>query len=403
MKKIIAIIMSLVLLFSLTSCGKKEIETNTNDEIVIKVGMVCIGDENAAYDRNFYQAADNATKILSDKGINVEWLYTYNHPEGDAVTTDCEELAEYGCNIVFLNSYGQEDSMLMVAADHPDTYFAALTNEASSRDNNSNTINAFPSIYEGRYLAGIAAGCKVQEMIDNGDITKEEAKLGYIGAFPFAEVISGYSAFFLGARSVCPDITMSVVFVNSWSDATLEQAAAESLYSRGCVLISQHSDSTTPATNAEKNGIYHIGYNIDMSDIAPNASIISTRIDWTNYFVKMIESYYNGKELPQDYMGYGIADGEVVLTELNESIAAPGTAEAIAKAEEEIKNGNLHVFDTSTFTVNGEVITESLVDITGDFIGDEGYNAIFDGYYHESYFKSAPSFDIQIDGITLVN
>ncbi len=405
MKKLVAILLAVTLVFALAACGEQK-QAEKNDESQkqpLKIGMVCIGDEQAAYDRNFYMAADAAKAQLAKDGIDVEWVYTYNHPEGDPVAVDCEELADAGCVAVFLNSYGMEPAMLTVAGDYPETVFIGMTNEASQRDNLENTVNAFPNIFEGRYLAGVAAGCKLQEMINNGEIKAEEAVIGYVGAFTFAEVLSGYTSFFLGARSVCPSATMMVEFIGSWGDPAMEANTAQDLIDKGAVLISQHSDSTTPATTAEKNGVYHVGYNIAMSDIAPDASIISSRIDWTNYMVYVIKTLAEGGKVDQDYTGHGLKDGDVKLTELNEKIAAPGTADAIAKAEEAIKAGTLHVFDTSTFTVGGVNPTEGLVDMDGDFVGEPEYNAIKDGYYHESFYKSAPNFDLRIDGITLVN
>ena len=400
MKKVLSVLLVMVMIFSLAACGSSE--TEASDE-VYKVGMVCIGDENAAYDRNFYNAADAAKEILAEKGINIEWTYTYNHPEGDPVATDNSELAEMGCIAVFNNSYGMEPAMLTVAADYPDTVFAALTNEASQRDSLDNTVNAFPSVYEGRYLAGVAAGMKLQEMIDNGEIKEDEAVIGYVGAYTFAEVISGYTAFYLGAKSVCPSVTMKVEFIGSWGDPTMEAATAQDLIDRGAVLISQHSDSTTPATTAQSNGVYHVGYNLDMTDVAPEASIISSRIDWTNYFVYVIETIVNGGTVDQDYKQHGYADGDVALTTLNESVAAEGTADKLAEVEAALADGSLQVFDTSKFTVDGKTPAEGLVDMDGDFQGEADYNAIFDGYYHESYYKSAPNFDLRIDGIELIN
>ena len=404
MKRILAIILAAAMVVSLAACGSSSSDNATEaGSTTIKAGMVCIGNENQAYDRNFYMAADAAKEALAAKGIEVEWVYTYDHPEGDPVAEDCQDLADSGCQVVFLNSYGMEPAMLTVAADYPDTIFCSLTNEASQRDDLDNTVNAFPSIYEGRYLAGIAAGMKLNEMIENGEITADKAVIGYVGAYTFAEVLSGYTSFFLGARSVCPDATMMVEFIGSWGDPTLEAATAQDLIDRGAVLISQHSDSTTPATTAQSNGVAHVGYNISMSDVAPEASIISSRIDWTNYFVYVIETIANGGTVDQDYMQHGLKDGDVVLTELNTAVAAEGTAEAIAEAQAKIESGEIHVFDVSTFTVNGETPDTGLIDTDGDFVGNEDCNAIFDGYYHESYFKSAPNFDLRIDGITLVN
>lgn len=408
MKKLLAYLLALVMVFGLVGCSSGSdtsadapVEEETSDT-VYTVGMVCIGNEEMAYDRNFYHAADAAKEILAGKGINIEWKYTYDHPEGDPVAEDCIEFAEDGAIAVFLNSYGMENAMLSVAADYPDTVFAALTNEGSKSDDLDNTVNAFPSIYEGRYLAGVAAGMKLNEMIDNGEITEDEAVLGYVGAYTYAEVVSGYTAFYLGAKSVCDSATMLVEFIGSWGDPAMEATTAQDLIDRGAVVVSQHSDSTTPATTCQQNGVYHIGYNIAMDDVAPEASIVSSKIDWTNYFVYVIETLVNGGTVDQDYMGHGLKDGDVVLTAVNENIAAKGTDEAIETAANAIKDGSLQVFDTSKFTVDGQTVTEAMIDMDADFTPDNT-NAISDGYYHESFYKSAPAFDLRIDGITLVN
>ena len=402
MRRITAVLLTVAMLLTL-SIGSIAMAEETK---TIKVGLVCIGDENdQGYTYNFVRATETAKEALAAEGIDVEWIIKYNLIEGDPVAVANEELAEEGCAIVFNNSYGQEPAMLTIAPDYPEVQFVGMTNESSWKDDLPNTHNAFARIHEGRYLAGVVAGMKLQEMIDNGDITEDQAVIGYVGAYSFAEVVSGYTAYFLGARSVCPSVTMKVQFVGSWSDATLEANAAQALIDQGCVLISQHSDNTTPATTAEKNGKFHTGYNADMISAAPAASIISTRIDWTNYFVYAIKAVANGEEFDQDY-SKGLADGDVVLTALNEDICAAGTAEKLAEVEALIASGELQVFDTSTFTVNGETVESyTAIDMDGDFTPDEG-EAIWDGVFHESAYPelmSAPYFALAIDGIERLN
>ncbi len=370
----------------------------------VKAGLVCIGDENdQGYTYNFIRGKEAATEILAAEGINVDWVVKFNLIEGDPVEEANLELADEGCEIIFNNSYGQEPAMLKVAPDYPEIQFVGLTNEGSWKDDLANTHNAFNNIYEGRYVAGVVAGMKMQEMIDKGEIKPEEAVIGYVGAYSFAEVISGFTAYYLGAKSVCPSTTMKVQFVGSWSDATLEANAAQALADAGCIMISQHSDNTTPATTAQSSGVFHTGYNNDMSGVAPEASIISTRIDWTKYFVHAIECVANGEELEQDYKNHGMATDEVVMTELNEAIAAEGTAEKMEETIEKIKSGEIKVFDTSTFTVGGEEVTQAYaIDTDGDFAPDSE-EAIVDGAFLESYYQSAPSFELQIDGIEWLN
>ena len=402
-KRILALLLACVMVLGLAACSSSDDKQSETDGKTIKVGLICIGDENdQGYTYNFIRGKEAATETLAAKGINVEWVVKYNIGE-DATCEDANiELAEEGCQIIINNSYGFEPFMLKVAPEYPDITFISCTNQASWGDELANTHNAFANIYEGRYLAGVAAGLKIQEMIDAGKITADQAVIGYVGAFSFAEVISGFTAYYLGAKSVCPSVTMKVQFVGSWSDATLEANAASALCDLGCVMISQHSDNTTPATVAQSNGVFHTGYNNDMTGVAPEASIIGTRIDWEIYFVHAIETIVNGGTLEQDW-SKGMTDNAVVMTALNEKIAAPGTADKLAEVEAKIKSGELQVFDIDTFTVGNQKVTSSFaLDTDGDFVPDS-VEAVHDGAYHESEAQSAPYFALQIDGIEWLN
>ena len=421
MKKFLAMLLSLVMVLSLAACGGGSGEETTppadsgtsqpNDgqdsgapaAKTVKVGLICIGDENdQGYTYNFIRGKEAATEALDAKGISVEWVVKWNIGEDSGCEDANIELADDGCDLIINNSFGFEPFMLKVAPDYPEIEFIACTNQASWGDSLDNTHNAFANIYEGRYLAGVVAGMKLQQMIDDGEITADQAVIGYVGAFSFAEVISGFTAYYLGARSECPSATMKVQFVGSWSDATEEANAASALADMGCVMISQHSDNTTPATTAQSKGVFHTGYNNDMISVAPEASLIGTRINWAPYFEYAIESVANGESFDQDWC-HGMDMGAVVMTPLNEDIAAPGTAERLAEVEDQIKSGELQVFDTSTFTVDGaELTTAFALDTDGDFTPDSE-EAVFDGAFHESYFQSAPYFAISIDGIEWLN
>ena len=417
-KRILAMLLAGAMVFSLAACGGTEGEETTPAETgaaettpaeegdaakTVKVGLICIGDENdQGYTYNFIRGKEAVTEILAEEGIKIEWLVKYNIGEDASCEEANIELAEEGCDLIINNSFGFEEHMLKVAADYPGIEFIACTNQVSAVDDLPNTHNAFANIYEGRYLAGVVAGMKMQEMIDNGEITADQAVIGYVGAYSFAEVISGFTAYYLGAKSVCPSVTMKVQFVGSWSDASEEGNAAQALCDAGCIMISQHSDNTTPATAAQSNGAFHTGYNNDMISIAPEASLIGTRIDWSVYFAYAIKAVANGEEFDQDWC-HGMDMGAVVMTPLNEDIAAEGTAEKLAEVEAAIKDGSLQVFDTSTFTVEGAELTTCLaIDTDGDFVADSE-EAVFDGAFHESYFQSAPYFTVRIDGIEWLN
>ena len=416
-KRILAMLLAGSMIFGLAACsGGGSTETTpaetgsaettpvaTDGAKTVKVGLICIGDENdQGYTYNFIRGKEAVTEKLAAKGITVDWQVKWNIGEDSSCEDANIELAEAGCDLIINNSYGFEPFMLKVAPDYPEIEFIACTNQASWNDGLDNTHNAFANIYEGRYLAGVVAGMKMQEMIDNGEITPEQAVIGYVGAYSFAEVISGFTAYYLGAKSVCPSVTMKVNFVGSWSDATAEGNAAQALCDEGCIMISQHSDNTTPATAAQAAGAFHTGYNNDMISIAPEASLIGTRIDWSIYFEYAIEAVANGENFDQDWC-HGMDEGAVVMTPLNEDIAAAGTAEKLAELEEQIRSGELQVFDTSTFTVDGAEMTSCMaIDTDGDFVADSE-EAVFDGAFHESYFQSAPYFTAKIDGIEWVN
>ena len=412
MKKFLALLLALMMALSLVACGEEPAApADEGGEQVegpdLKVGLVLIGSESdQGYTYNFMRGFEKTAANLEAEGIKVEYVPKWNIGEDDGCETANLELAEAGCDIIIDNSYGFEPYMLKVAPDYPDILFLSCTNMASAMDDLDNTINAFANIYEGRYVAGVVAGMKLNQMIEEGTITEDEAVIGYVGAFTFAEVLSGYTAYYLGAKSVCPSVTMHLNFVGSWSDPTLEANAAQALIDEGCVLISQHSDNTTPATVAQENGVFHTGYNNEMASVAPDASIISTRIDWSIYFTQLFKTFLDGgiAACPVDWSA-GFAEAAVVLTDLNTAIAAPGTQEAIDKAIADIKSGAVKVFDTATFTVEGATPTELLADLDGDFTPET--NVVENGVFMESDVAagrpSAPYFAIQIDGIILDN
>ena len=416
-KRLLALLLAGAMTFGLAACGNTDqgsaespsgttpagTETGGEAAKTVKVGLICIGDENdQGYTYNFIRGKEAVTEALAAKGITVDWEVKYNVGEDSSCEEANIELAEAGCDLIINNSFGFEPYMLKVAPDYPEIEFISCTNQASAVDELENTHNAFANIYEGRYLAGVVAGMKMQEMIDNGEITADQAVIGYVGAYSFAEVISGFTAYYLGAKSVCPSVTMKVQFVGSWSDASEEGNAAQALCDAGCIMISQHSDNTTPATAAQNNGAFHTGYNNDMISVAPDSSLIGTRIDWSVYFEYAIEAVANGESFEQDWC-HGMDEGAVVMTPLNEEIAAAGTADKLAEVEEQLRSGALQVFDTSTFTVEGAELTTCMaLDTDGDFVADSE-EAVFDGAFHESYFQSAPYFTVQIDGIEWLN
>lgn len=397
MKKTLSLILAVLMLLSVTlafaSCEK------TDD--AFKVGFIFLHDENSTYDKNFIDAAKAACAAL---GLSEDqMILKTNIPETAACYDAACELVEAGCDLVFADSFGHEAFMIQAAKENPDVQFCHATGTKAHTEKIANYHNAFASIYEGRFVAGIVAGMKLNDMIAKGEITADKAVIGYVAAWPYAEVKSGYTSFFLGARSVCPTATMKVEYTNSWFDIALEKTAAEKLIGDGCVLISQHADSEGAPKACDAAGVPNVAYNISTKDIAPNTWLISSKINWEPYMKLIIEKTRDGKgnEIPYDWCG-GFEEGAVMLTELNAAYAAPGTQEAIDAAIAAFKAGTLKVFDTNTFTVGGQKLESYLADVDdlGDFQGET--EVVLNGYFNESAYgkRSAPYFDLIIDGIT---
>ena len=364
----------------------------------VKVGFIFLHDENSTYDKNFMDAAKSACEELG-----VEYAQKTNIPE----STDCYdaavELIEVdGCNVIFADSFGHEAFLMDAAKDYPDVEFCHATGTQAHTAGLANFHNAFASIYEGRYLAGVAAGMKLNEMIEAGKITADKAKMGYVGAFTYAEVMSGYTSFYLGAKSVCPTVTMDVKFTGSWYDEQLEKEAAQALIKGGCVLISQHADSMGAPTACETAGVPNVSYNGSTVTACPNTFIVSSRIDWAPYYKYMIQCVQTDTAIAADWTGT-LETGSVVLTEVNEQAAAAGTKEKIEEVKAQLLDGTVNVFDTANFTVGGNALTSYMADVDFDTAYEKDTEVIDGGVFYESKFRSAPYFDIQIDGITLLD
>ena len=415
MKKIVSLILAAGLAMGVCACGGSSASTAapaastaaasgaaseaTTAGTPVKAGFIFLHDENSTYDLNFMNAATAACASLG-----IESVFKTNISEGQDCYEAACELADAGCNFIFADSFGHEDYMIEAAKEYPDVQFCHATGTKAHTEGLANFHNAFATIYEGRYLAGIAAGMKLNEMIDAGEITADEAKMGYVGAYTYAEVISGYTSFFLGARSVCPSTTMEVTFTGSWYDETAEKEGANKLIEDGCVLISQHADSMGAPTACETAGVPNVSYNGSTATACPNTFIISSRVDWEPYFEFCINSIANGTEIPADWTGT-LSTGSVVLSDLGTVAPAEGTAEAIEAATADLEAGKIHVFDVTTFTVDGQQIDsyEADVDTDADYTPD--HEAIVDGYFDESGdgLRSAPFFNLQIDGINLLD
>lgn len=434
MKKILALLLALVMVFALVACGggnttpdssdapdsstpsddntasladvisasmKNPADTSKVKEAVdagnFKIGVILLHNEQIGYDFAHITGLRDAQAALGLSDDQFVWKYDV--PEDETCYDAAVDLAEQGCNIIFANSFSHESYMMQAAAEYPDILFCHGTGQSAATSELTNFVNYFSKVFESRYISGVVAGMKLQELMDAGEVT--DPYVGYVGAFPYAEVVSGYTAFFLGIRSIVPDAHMDVTFTNSWSDQTAEAEAANSLMSKGCVIIGQHADTTgapsaVQATQDSGSTVYCVGYNIDMLSVAPTAALTSAQNNWGVVYTAIIDAAMKGQAVPRN-SAYGYADDGVHISALGES-CAPGTAEKVAEVEAALKDGSLHVFDASAFTVDGS----NLKSYSSSY-GFDGLELIWDGYFHESELLSAPLFDIRIDGITTLN
>ena len=394
MKKILSLLLAIVMVMGLFAVSAA---AETAD---VKIGFIFLHDENSTYDLNFLNGAKEACEKLG-----VEYVIKTNVPEGNECYEAAADLADSGCNIVFADSFGHEDYMIEAAKEFPEVQFCHATGTKAHTEDLTNYHNSFASIYEGRFLAGVAAGLKLNEMIEAGEFTAEEAKMGYVGAFTYAEVVSGYTSFYLGAKSVCPDVEMKVQFTGSWYDYNEEKNAATALIAANCDLISQHADSMGAPSACEDANIPNVSYNGSTVASCPNTFIVASRIDWAPYFQYIVNQVAAGEAIATDWVGT-IETGSVVLTEVNEQAAAEGTVAKMEEVKAELTAGTLKVFDTATegfITVEGAKLDSYLADVDTDDAFTPDTEVVSDGYFHESEFRSAPYFNVNIDGIELLN
>ena len=437
MKKALSLVLACMMTMMLAACGSTDATTTTDsqsagsgetqaentgdsnaDAAKIKIGAILVGDETEGYTKAHMDGIKEAARELGIADSQIVWKYKVQE---DSTCYDAAvDLVAQGCNLIISNSYGHQTYMVQAAEEYPDVTFVSMTGDFAAISGQSNFKNAFTSIYESRYVSGVVAGMKLKELMDNGTVTPEtmpgsfdadgNVKIGYVGAFNYAEVVSGYTAFYLGVKSIVPNVVMEVMYTNSWFDIDKEGAAAEALVANGSVIIGQHADSTGAPAAVQKlldNGTvcYSVGYNIDMLETAPTAALTSATNNWSVYYKHAFETIMSGKELEADW-AEGYSEGAVGITTLGPS-CAEGTADKVAEVEAALKDGSLHVFDTSTFTVDGQAVTSAPCDMsfmdwstmTAIYQG-EMVEAVTDGYFAESTFRSAPYFSLRIDGIT---
>lgn len=406
---VVAMLLAIVPCIALTSCDK-----TGEEKVDLKVGAILIGDETEGYTLAHMNGMNAAVEALKKDGKNVVIANKKKVPESADVETNALDLIADGCKLIITNSYGHQDFFGNAIKDHSDVTFVAMTGDKAAGSSYKNYFNAFTDVYESRYVSGVVAGMKLKELIDNGTVTQEnlpnsftedgKIKIGYVGAFNYAEVVSGYTAFFLGIKSVVDNVSMTVKYTDSWFSEDREAATAEYLKDKGCVIIGQHADSTgAPAAIQKAHAqnadlvCYSVGYNVDMLDVAPDVVLTSPTNNWEVYYEHLFRALIDGTAVTADW-SEGYSKKAVGITALGKA-CAEGTAAKVEEVVKAISDGTLKVFDCSKFTVKGEHLT-SYTEAYG-FAGNECIkteNGVT--YFDESALRAAPYFDVRIDDIT---
>ena len=371
MKKSIALVLALAVMTSGLFAAKKEKKSKKTPafKVAEMKKALCLSD----------------SQVIEKKGI----------PESEKAYDAAVDLAEQGCTYIIATSFGHESYLIQAAKEYPKIVFAHATGYQAAMSGLKNMHNFMPSIYQARYVSGIVAGLKLNEMIASKKIKASEAKIGYVGAYPYAEVVSGYTSFFLGARSVCPSATMEVRYTNSWADMSLEKETAEALIAAKCVLISQHADTTGAPSACQAHGVPCVGYNVDMTAVAPDSALTSAAMNWGAFYTLSAKAVMNGQGFDVEW-SKGYEEDAVYITKINSKVATSDAQAKTEAAEKAIKAGTLKVFNTKSFTVNGKSI-EDLIKAGGDFAKYSNY--VKDGAFNEQNGFAAPAFDLRIDGI----
>lgn len=391
MKKSIALVLALAVMTSGLFAAKKDKKSKKTP--AFKVGVIYIGDENEGYTEAHMKGVAEMKKALGLSDSQV--IEKKGIPESEKAYDAAVDLAEQGCTYIIATSFGHESYLIQAAKEYPKIVFAHATGYQAAMSGLKNMHNFMPSIYQARYVSGIVAGLKLNEMIASKKIKASEAKIGYVGAYPYAEVVSGYTSFFLGARSVCPSATMEVRYTNSWADMSLEKETAEALIAAKCVLISQHADTTGAPSACQAHGVPCVGYNVDMTAVAPDSALTSAAMNWGAFYTLSAKAVMNGQGFDVEW-SKGYEEDAVYITKINSKVATSDAQAKTEAAEKAIKAGTLKVFNTKSFTVNGKSI-EDLIKAGGDFAKYSNY--VKDGAFNEQNGFAAPAFDLRIDGI----
>jgi basic membrane protein A len=291
----------------------------------LKIGFIYVGptgDHGWTYRHDI--GKQDVQKHFGDK---VEIKYIESVPEGPDAERVIRSMANDGIDIIFATSFGYMNSMVKVAKEFPNVKFEHATGYIQG----PNLASYGLRLYQARHVQGVIAGM----------MTKTN-KICYVGAFPIPEVIREINTYYLGAKSVNPDIDIDIIWVNTWYNPVKEGEAAKVLIAQGCDMVAQHTDSPSPLQVAEKEGVFGFGQASDQLKFAPKAQLTATIDNWGPYYIDRVQAVIDGTWKTGDYFG-GMIDDDVVAMAPFTNMPANVAAFA-GKIKDGIKNGKYHAF-----------------------------------------------------------
>lgn len=299
----------------------------------LKIGFVYVTPvTEAGWVRQHEEGRKAVELALGDK---VKTTYVENVAEGADAERVIRDLASQGNQLIFTPSFGYMEPTLKVAKDFPNVKFESITGYKTA----ANVAVANARYYEGRYLAGIAAG-------------RLASSAGYVAGFPIPEVIQGINAFTLGMRSVNPRATVKVVWLGAWFDPPREREAAMTLFNQGVEVIAFHTGSTAVMSAAQERGKLATAYHSDMRKFAPDAQLLAITHQWGSYYTRRAQAVLDGSWKSATLWG-GVKEGMIRVDSFGPKVPKKVADEVLAR-QRDIAAGKLHPFKARTAMLDNE-------------------------------------------------
>lgn len=404
MKRYIAIILSVLLMIQACGCStardlfpentasRGDGQTTAIDEEGLKVGFLFPSNNDAT---DTASHVEGIRKMQVETGLSDAQVIIKKNVGKDNCASEIDGLVEKGCNLIFACDKTFEQDVIDAASRYPEVQFCQEDGKKAKKSGLDNMHNFYVRLYEAYYAAGVAAGMKLNDMLNHGSISSSNCVIGFVADEESPENISCLNAFYLGVGNVCSQASMLVRYVDSRGVYDDDGEAAKQLVKAGVGMMCQHTYTTAVAAVCAENDIPVVGNEVNIINAAPKEAITSAVADWSVYYIYAVNCVINGEAIDVDWCE-GYEDGAVTLTQLNDTILVDGTVERLKEVEKNLRNGKEKVFDTEDMTIGGDNLKE-LAETDKDY--KKYKNLVSNGEFKESSKRSAPTMDFLVDGV----